>query len=397
MTDSTHKDHEAASLLSEAVAIEALGNYQDVDLPFLSTDQWAADEVSVIDATSESFDLGMESWSDEDFWCNVFCAQDDGEVLDGKTVIISIAAVSEWVPRIPGLYWRNGSAELRAAAQKKIEFKSGRWEHYDPTGKSFVVSGGIGTVRLPPSESGYRLLTLSAFCNASTGVPLLVSDDQWDALGLSEGALVSGEAKIRHMPGTWSREFPSIQGLPKICLTLGDDALTRIEGDSAPVQVHPFTVMEYADGDMALLDFVFASADSSDPYFRKNIERFFGRYCTDHGRNGSYLIAADVSEPMWDSVFQSPAEMRGAKADELKLIEHRVNAALASGEPLEAILQKLVVRGADDLRRLSEAVGIPPAHWQTQGPVAIEAQKLLEKVVSRGKQAELILAIETGY
>jgi len=378
-------------LAREAVAIEALGNYQDADLALRLEDFGTVMERP--DANQISL------YHDGDFWREVFWHQANGRLPEGTEVEFYAAVVSEWVARIPGLYWCEGADRLRAAAGRNIEYESAKWRTYMPRGKTFLVSGGIGTIRLPPSESGYRLLSLSANYNASTGVPLLISDDQWQKYGLCEGVVIDGRAKLRRMPVSWASEFPSIRGIPKLCLTLSEGARAPIgELDrDAPVEVHPFTVMEYEDDNTALLDFVFAAADSTDPDFRRRIEEFFGHYCSDHGRNGSYLIAADVSAPLWTSKFQSPAEMRGAKAAELALIDHRVREALAGEDRIETVLRDLVHRQTDDLRRLSEAILIPQALWYEQGTVAEQAQKLLDKAVRANKLPELIQAIQLGY
>lgn len=377
-------------LVREAQAIEALGNYQDADLA-LRPEDWGG-----VTESTGSNSIGLDD--DGKFWHQLFWHHAHEKALHGIRVRFYRAVFSEWVARIPGLFWREGSERLRAAAEAKVEYESKRWKTYKPQGKSLLVSGGVGTVRLPPSESGYRLASLSASYNASTGVPLLVSDDQWYALRLGEGVVGKGRATLRMIPGTWAREFPSICGLPKACLTFSkeDDGVFDL-CSGAPVQVHPFTVMEYTDGNVALLDFVFACADSTSRGFRKRIERFFGHYCTERGRNGSYLVAADVSDPLWDSVFQSPAEMRGAKAAELALIEHRVREALAGKDQIETVLRDLARRETDDLRRLSEAILISPAHWQTQGTVTEEAQKLLDKAIEADKLPELIQAIQMDY
>ena len=62
----------------------------------------------------------------------------------------------QWFPRVPGLYWLDGSENLRQLSPEAEEFRSTHWVSYKPYGKSRKVMGGIGTLRLPPSIDNYR-------------------------------------------------------------------------------------------------------------------------------------------------------------------------------------------------------------------------------------------------
>src|SRR3954452_21115660 len=70
-----------------------------------------------------------------------------------------------------------------------------------------------------------------------------------------------------------------------------DDRQVLEKGDAihsiaqrAPVQIHPFSIMEYCDGDMQLHDFVYATAESTDPGFRGYLTEFFEGYRQDKDR-----------------------------------------------------------------------------------------------------------------
>ena len=77
-----------------------------------------------------------------------------------------------------------------------------------------------------------------------------------------------------------------------------DVAAVNVREQGAPVQAHPFSIMEYWDGDTQLHDFVFATADTSEPSFRRDLSKFFERYRNDKGREGTYLIASDIADPL---------------------------------------------------------------------------------------------------
>ncbi len=82
--------------------------------------------------------------------------------------------VSDWVARVPGLFWAEYSGEIRKHSEQDIAIKSKDWIVFHPLGKSKKVLGGIGTIHLPPNDEGKRLISITSSCNASVGIPLLI-------------------------------------------------------------------------------------------------------------------------------------------------------------------------------------------------------------------------------
>ena len=363
-----------------ANALEALGNYQIADQPLV------VDIAHPEQASEDSFYY----IDDQEFW-RVFTSSDNwyGEVEFDEL------AVSEWVARIPGLYWSKGAEKLRQVAPENIESRTANWVTYSPLGKSQKVTGGIGTVKLPPSESGYRLCSLTTTLNASAGTPVLVSPEVWEHHRLSEGRVVAGKASVRPMPVQWAREFPSLKGIPRLCIVLDKpDALT-VPDDKTSVLIHPFTIMEYWEHDKQLLDFVYAATDASDPEYRGELEQFFEGYRQSNDRNGSYLVAADIAQPMWDAEFTSPAQMRGEKAPQLNLIERRVQDNFKGESVIDPLLAQLTsAPDSGNLIQVSDLAGIPHSQWSRSGTQADEASHLVAAAVHANKVAELVLATE---
>lgn len=57
-------------------------------------------------------------------------------------------------------------------------------------GKSKKVLGGIGTILLSPDINGNVLMSVSAGCNASTGIPLLIFRSVLEILNIQQGDIV---------------------------------------------------------------------------------------------------------------------------------------------------------------------------------------------------------------
>jgi hypothetical protein len=242
-----------------------------------------------------------------------------------------------------------------------------------------------------------RQVGLTASYNASTGVPALVSPDVWDHHHLTEGSIIEwGEARWRGMPQRWAAQFPVIRGIPRGCFVLDDvDAIYRVGERKVPIQAHPFSVMEYWDGPTQLHDFVYATADTAQQGFRRELSKFFEAYRTAKDRNGTYLIAADIADPMWNATFANPEEMRREKSAQLRLIEQRVQDAVQGIDIAEALVRKLSgVMNATDLQRLSVQAGIEWRQWWQGGSIGEEAARLVDAAISRGKQQALLHAVQ---
>ncbi|HWJ41114.1 MAG TPA: hypothetical protein VNT29_08265 [Candidatus Limnocylindrales bacterium] len=369
---------------------EALANYALADNPLEQREELAGNVASARESNAFQF------FDDEHFWRSLRDLG-EGSAIPASVFHISRAAVSEWVARVPGLYWEPGSAKMRTLNPAYKEAQTSRWTTYIPQGKSRLVSGGVGTLKFSPSEDGFRLVTLTTSCNASTGVPALISDEVWEHCKLAEGVSIDGDARWGALPRKWAEQFPLVRGIRRGCLILNaPDAIRRVGGKQAPVQVHPFSIMEYWSGDTQLHDFVYVTVDTGDPELRRKTSTFFEEYRTAKGRDGSYLLAADMSDPLWSAEFASPEEMRARKAPQLRLIEKRVQEATCGVTVTEGLLKELSkLPDIGDLRRLSEDADIPSRRWSEGGRLADEAARLVDEAIRSNKMQALIQVVMT--
>lgn len=307
-------------------------------------------------------------------------------------------AISEWIGRIPGLYWTKNAGKIRRLASNAVEFQSRSYQVLNPLGKSQKVMGGVGTLKFPPDIRGYRLVSLTASLNASAGIPILISPEVWMHHRLREGSRINRvKAKWQSMSGTvWSERFPSTREIPKGFLVLEnpDDLSKSNSGRDVATQFHPCTVMEYVSGNAILYDFVYATADSGDPKYRSEIEQFFDRYKNNKNRHGRYLLSADIDNPLWEAEFETPEALRraepGAKS-QLELLQERIFERSFSGKKLDDVLQLLTQKYEnDDLKRLSSDIAIPTAVWFKGGSVANSAVDFLAICVTYKKMDALI-------
>ncbi len=384
-TEQTQQGTDLTHAVLSAHALESLVNYQSADLPLVEVEAGLPRE-----STPDYYGYH----EDGRFWLDyVGIDSDDSSPISSRKIYIDQAALTQWVARIPGLYWSSASERFRNMAPENIESRTDKWVTYTPLGKSQKVTGGIGTIKLTPSESGYRLANLTTTLNASAGVPVLISPDVWDHHNLKEGIVISGEASVREMPSNWLREFPAIKGVPRICAVIDNPDTLQVTDTRASILIHPFTVMEYWAENAQLLDFVYATADSVDSGYRGELETFFEKYRKLNDRDGSYLLAADTARPMWESEFATPAEMRKQKNQVLKQIEKRVQDNLKGESVIAPLLAQL--NSASDialLKKISDLAGLRHQQWCKNGSQADESSNLVGAAMEYNKIAELVQA-----
>jgi len=330
--------------------------------------------------------------TDEDFWCEILRSENGGSW--GIKFDLYHFALCEWIPRIPGLYWKNGSRELRKLGQHSIEFLSDDFLAFTPLGKSQIVHGGIGTLKLPPVND-FHLVSLSAGNNASSGIPTLMSPDVWEHYKLRTGDVLNLQAKWEKMEVGWAERFHSIRGIPRGYLVVLKESPIEVVYRDTPVEFHPFTVMEYSIGSSKLFDFVYATADSHVKNYRYKLENFFDEYKNRNARFGKYLLSADINEPMWEAEYDSPATLRRtnpAGRAQLELLEARIRGDIFNKKSIEIILQEITsFVDVDSLVRISTQLNIPQSHWYSPGlPLADLAAIFLDISCKRDKVEEFL-------
>lgn len=341
--------------------------------------------------------------ADEQFWHTVMTNPEQS--WGTRFHIEQPVAISEWVARVPGLFWKPGVSQFREY-QKGIYEMIGRWRMQSPLAKSARVMGGIGTLRLPPSEDGTRLVTLTTGLNASAGIPTLISPEVWDHIcgqGPAEGRLIWLDASASWQPMSvgWASQFQATKDIPRGYLVIRNPDTVHVLPESASILIHPFSVMEYREGTKELFDFVFATASTGEE-FRPRLEWFFTDYAQAKNRYGRYLLAGDMVHPIWKADFNTPAELRlidPAAGSQLALLEARVRQHMLGDDTIERVLEALAksCHTSTDLQRVSSDCGIEPGLWLRGGTPVELASQLVEEILRQDKMTELIEVVARRY
>lgn len=336
-------------------------------------------------------------FKDEDFWREVsaFPLKYWGQKVD----LLGFVA-SNWVARIPGLFWSKSSELIREHTFKDIAKQSKRWIEFNPPGKSKKVMGGIGTLLLPPTDDGKVLLSVSAGCNASSGIPILCYPEVIDQLDIKQGDCINIiGAKWQPMDTHWASKFASTKDIPRGYLVI--DNINKIQKcvGNFPIAYHPFSLMEYEYKDSLFYDFVYMTADSNTKNVEKKIEFFFSDYAIKEGRNGEYLLNPNIVSPIFEARYSSPSELTHASEKaKLKLLYERIRGVHFNQESLEQLMIQLpkLYQTSTSIIRLARSIGLNVALLVEDSAASMSAQ-LISKCIEREMFEDLIDRIAIEY
>ncbi len=141
--------------------------------------------------------------SEQEFWSNLNLLAD---------VSLKSFRISDWFPRTPGLYWRQGAAQARLRVEvNKSDGNDALGSYYKPAFKSELIEwGGIGSIRLRPRKIDdefcwYGTAYTGRFCHM--GVPLVIPEKLLRKAGLTWGECVNLTGRVRFLQNVGLEEI----------------------------------------------------------------------------------------------------------------------------------------------------------------------------------------------
>ncbi len=335
--------------------------------------------------------------NDEEFWRNIIA--DPIKYWHQKIDLYNFV-VSDWVARVPGLYWIPSSEQIRQHKKEDIALQSKQWIEFFPPGKSKKVMGGVGTLLLPPTDEGKVLLSVSAGCNASTGIPLLCFPEVYDHLQIKQGDCVKIRgAKWLPMDMHWASKFASTKDIPRGYLVIDSTDKIKVLEKNYPVAYHPFSLMEYNYQDSLFYDFVYVTADSEVKNVDTEIERFFKEYAKKEGRNGEYLLNPNIINPIFESRYSSPSELSStSEKAKLNLLYERIRGTYFKEQSIEQLIVKLpqYYQSSISIKTLARNIGVNISLLAEDSAASMSAQ-LIDICLRREMIEDLIDRIVFEY
>jgi len=339
----------------------------------------------------------FDFYDEQQFWRNVI---KEPSKYWGQEISLYYFVISDWVARVPGLYWSPSSEAIRQHKQEDIAFQSKQWTEFYPPGKSKKVMGGVGTLLLPPTDEGKVLLSVSAGCNASTGIPLLCFPEVYDHLKIRQGdCVIIRDAKWQPMDMHWASKFASTKDIPRGYLVIDSFDKIQILERNYPVVYHPFSLMEYEYQDSLFYDFVYVTADSKVKNVDAKIERFFKEYAKKDGRNGEYILNPNIVKPIFQSQYLSPSELTQAtEKAKLNLLYERIRGTHFKGQSIEQLVIKLpqYYQSTASIKTLARNIGLNISLLEDGSAVNISSQ-LIDLCIKKEMVENLVDRVTVEY
>lgn len=166
-------------------------------------------------------DLSLKAGSDSEVWKYFLTEQ----LYDTRRLTLEHFHLFEWFPLAPGTFHTIRAKEAREEAEGMLIRDPAGGFYFDPYGKSKMVEGGIGSVRLRPrqiaGESRY-FMTASSSGICHEGFPVLVPRRFYGSIKqriLEEGAApVTLSGEMRYIPEDIVPFFGGRRDIPRLYL-----------------------------------------------------------------------------------------------------------------------------------------------------------------------------------
>lgn len=341
-------------------------------------------------------------YDERSFWYDVM--ENPDEYWD-REFTISEGVFTYWVPRVPGLVFTPLAKVMRQFAKSMPLDEShksyGEVNHVlRPAGKSAMVSGGSGTLKLPPDSNYNTMGCISFSSDASIGIPLLISEEVRLHHKLTDGCTITIKgARWRKMAIEWSSKFPIVSGVPRGYMVVDRPEMIKKSLNHYGIMIQPFTVMEQNDN--GLYDYVFVTVNAADKDHRKQAIAFFDKYCSVDNHKGSYLLAIDPADPYFDAPFILPKDIENLDKygkSQMDLMKKRITEDSFGGPTLEKLAGIIpqFYQTADDVYRLAANAGIAAASIPDDSAKKMTIV-LLEKAATEGKLPLLVQLITKDF
>ena len=165
--------------------------------------------------------------AEQQFWLDAFNSH---SLFETKRILLQDFIVMDWIPRSPGRYHSDSGRTARSkAAEHAIEDRDGSPVLFDPTGKSAMIAGGLGCLRLAMKTMGgaeVKFLSASSTGMAHAGIVVAVRANEYASIGGSiaehGGIRCSLAGELRYWNTDKYLPVGATVGIPRIYVLVDD-------------------------------------------------------------------------------------------------------------------------------------------------------------------------------
>ncbi|GAB2690462.1 hypothetical protein GCM10027037_11870 [Mucilaginibacter koreensis] len=268
------------------------------------------------------------------FWRRIV---DNPNLYWGKKLKFIDFAFSEWVPRVPGLGFTIQAERISRYLSHAKPISRDQHLFYAPFDKSGFVMSGAGSVKLPPDHLGYTICAITSSMKSCEGIPVLISPEVVEHHRLKNGVLLDEiNATWQKMSVEWTKSFAATENLPRGYLRINNINQIKKSGFESDLYYDPYSIMEYMQDAIFKWDYVFCNVSNYEKNPKLAIKKFFDSYRKIDGINGKYLINPDIAEPLFETEYVTPSDLRSNYAkSQFALLKERLNKTSIEGMEID--------------------------------------------------------------
>jgi hypothetical protein len=215
---------------------------------------------------------------------------------------------------------------------------------------------------------------------------MLLSPEVITHYRLTNGDLLESVQGIwQKMTTEWAQNFAITDGLPRGYLVVRHPDLLKKANKKTDFYYDPFSIMEYEEQNILKWDYVFCNVAISEKNQQRGIKDFFNDYRHVEGINGRYLTNPDIGEPLFETLYNSPSELKTPYARaQLDLINERMNKTAIDGLNIDELTSKIAsgYKDAFSIRVFAEKCGINAGLITEDAPVKMAVQVVHQAITS---------------
>ena len=243
--------------------------------------------------------------AEEQFWLDAFNSQ---SLFETKRILLQDFIVMDWIPRSPGRYHSDTGRMARSNAAAHvlgattIEDRGGNSILFDPHGKSAMIAGGLGCLRLAMKTMGgaeVKFLSASSTGMAHAGIVVAVQANDYASIGglIAEhgGIRCSLAGELRFLNTDKYLPVGATVGIPRIYVLVDD--IDGLSPNLPQLDATPAIVFSTEDPDFFGNFFAYTHIDPGDgAALPKCVEWMETNYIHDR-YNGRVLTDFDETVP----------------------------------------------------------------------------------------------------
>jgi len=265
-------------------------------------EKFILDHISNIELKANTREVSapdLEFSNNYEFWNYVF---ENSNRTRMQNITLNNFRISTWYPRVPGVAHTTDGTRLRAEARRFLISRNSE-VFFNPTGKSRMVQGGIGSVKFQPIElqgEDFWLCTATSDSLCHTGIPIFIPNSIYNNIDISmyNDYIIRGRTKF--LPKIIEYNFKHYTKIPKLYIHVESITRSNSRNYYDPINITPVVYFKSNDLDYVSEDLVtFVKCEELPNLETERIFDWFLNYTRMY--DGQIITNFDEQCPLFDN------------------------------------------------------------------------------------------------